>query len=126
MRRNYFSIKSIEQLADEVNIDAAYLSRIFRRFHKDTPYRFLVRLKMGHAASLLLNSGKLVKNVALDSSMRKIISFKTVNPSLLSLLRESPRAGSSQVRLLNHEGIDSFRSTDRIFFLIGMYFPLMF
>ncbi len=89
MRRNYFSIKSIEQLADEVNIDAAYLSRIFRRFHKDTPYRFLVRLKMGHAASLLLNSGKLVKNVAFELGFENPFHFSRAFKSVYGISPEN-------------------------------------
>tara|TARA_A200000113_G_scaffold216828_1_gene222566 strand:+ start:528 stop:1427 length:900 start_codon:yes stop_codon:yes gene_type:complete len=66
IRKNYYQIKTIEQLAKEVHVDAAYLSRIFKRFHHDTPYKFLTRLRMSHAASLLLNSGDLVKNVAYE------------------------------------------------------------
>tara|TARA_B100000242_G_scaffold7358_1_gene4796 strand:- start:2060 stop:3031 length:972 start_codon:yes stop_codon:yes gene_type:complete len=89
MRRNYFTIKSIEQLADEVNIDAAYLSRIFRRFHKDTPYRFLIRLKMGHAASLLLNSGKLVKNVAFELGFENPFHFSRAFKSVYGISPEN-------------------------------------
>jgi len=40
------------------------LSRVFKSFHKETPYAFLVRLKMGRAASLLLKTDTLVKDVA--------------------------------------------------------------
>ena len=89
MRRNYFTIKSIEQLADEVNIDAAYLSRIFRRFHKDTPYRFLIRLKMGHAVSLLLNSGKLVKNVAFELGFENPYHFSRTFKSVYGISPEN-------------------------------------
>ena len=66
MRKNYFRIKTVDELAVELNIDPAYLSRVFRRFHNDTPYRFLIRLKMGHAASLLLSSRRLVKDIAFE------------------------------------------------------------
>ena len=72
LRKNYFRIKTIEELASEVNVDPAYLSRVFRRFHNETPYRFLIRLKMGHAASLLLSSRRLVKDIAFELGFEKI------------------------------------------------------
>ena len=44
LRKNYFRIKTIEELASEVNVDPAYLSRVFRRFHNESllqiPYSF--------------------------------------------------------------------------------------
>ena len=47
----------MKQLAEETHLDPAYLSRVFKRFHKESPYSCLVRMKMEHAASLLLKSG---------------------------------------------------------------------
>lgn len=66
MQVQYMRLKTMAQVAEETNIDAAYLSRVFKRFHHSSPYKFLVRLKMGHAASLLLSPDNLVKNVADD------------------------------------------------------------
>jgi AraC-like DNA-binding protein len=64
MLHNYLRLRSAAEIAEETGVDPAYLSRVFRRFHRVTPYRFLMRLKMRHAASLLLNPGILVKEVA--------------------------------------------------------------
>ena len=89
MRRNYFSIKSIEELANEVNVDPAYLSRTFRRFHKDTPYKFLIRLKMGHAASLLLTTGNLVKNIAFELGYENPFHFSKAFKSVYGVSPES-------------------------------------
>ena len=89
MRRNYFSLKSIEELANEVNVDPAYLSRIFRRFHKDTPYKFLVRLKMSHAASLLLTTGNLVKNIAFELGFENPFHFSRAFKSVYGISPES-------------------------------------
>jgi AraC-like DNA-binding protein len=66
LRKNYLRIKTMEQLAEETHLNPAYLSRVFRRFHKDSPYTYLVRMKMEHAASLLLKSGSLVKEIAYE------------------------------------------------------------
>ena len=66
IRKHYHRLKSVNQLAQETHLDPAYLSRVFKSFHKETPYAFLVRLKMGHAASLLLKTDTLVKDVAYE------------------------------------------------------------
>ena len=66
IRKHYLRLKSVNQLAKETHLDPAYLSRVFKSFHKESPYAFLVRLKMGHAASLLLKSDTLVKDVAYE------------------------------------------------------------
>ena len=89
MRRNYFSLKSIKELANEVNVDAAYLSRIFRRFHKDTPYKFLIRLKMGHAASLLLTTGNLIKNIASELGFENPFHFSRAFKSVYGISPEN-------------------------------------
>ena len=64
LQDHYLTLKSIRQLAHETHLDMAYLSRLFRRFHGSSPYQHLMQLKMSHAASLFLNSGMLVKEVA--------------------------------------------------------------
>ena len=64
LQTHYLRLKTMTQVAEETGVDAAYLSRVFRRFHHSSPYKFLTRLKMGHAASLLLSPDSLVKIVA--------------------------------------------------------------
>ena len=86
IRKNYYQIKSIEHLANQVNLDSAYLSRVFKRFHKEPPYKFLIRLKMSHAASLLLNSGDLVKHVAYELDLKTRSTF----PDFKSIYGVSP------------------------------------
>lgn len=66
MQENYIRLKTMNEVARETGVDPAYLSRVFRRFHRVSPYRFLMRLKMSHAASLLLNPDTLVKEVAAE------------------------------------------------------------
>ena len=58
-------LRSLEQIAEECQIDQAYLCRLFRRFDHQAPYRYLLRLKMNSAAEQLRNPRKLVKEVAL-------------------------------------------------------------
>jgi AraC-like DNA-binding protein len=57
-------LRSLEQIAMECEIDQAYLCRLFRRFDRQAPYRYLLRLKMNFAADRLRDPKMLVKEVA--------------------------------------------------------------
>ena len=89
LRHNYFRLKTIDELATEVNIDAAYLSRVFKRFHNESPYRFLIRLKMGHAASLLLSTRRLVKDIAFELGFENQFHFSRTFKSVYGLSPEN-------------------------------------
>ena len=56
-------LHSLQQIAGECHIDPAYLCRLFRRFGHQTPYQYLLKLKMSHAAQRLLAPGIPVKEV---------------------------------------------------------------
>lgn len=79
---HHVRLRTMREVAAETSVDPAYLSRVFRRFHRTNPHRFLTRLKMSHAASLLLNPGRLVKEVAaelkFDDPFHFSRSFKSV------------------------------------------------
>ena len=49
---------------EECEIDQAYLCRLFRRFDREAPYRYLLRLKMNFAAEQLRDPKMLVKEAA--------------------------------------------------------------
>jgi AraC-like DNA-binding protein len=57
-------LKTLGQIASECHIDPAYLCRLFRRFDHQSPYQYLLRLKMGRAANRLQTAGTTVKQVA--------------------------------------------------------------
>ena len=50
-------LNSLDQVARECHVDRAYLCRLFRRYDRQTPYRFLTRQKMHLAAERLLDPG---------------------------------------------------------------------
>ena len=60
----YRELRTVEEVAAACHVEQAYLCRLFRRFGHSSPYQYLLRLKMNRAADLLLNSDKLVKEVA--------------------------------------------------------------
>ncbi len=66
IQENFIRLRTMTEVSEEIGIDPAYLSRVFRRFHHSSPYKFLIRLKMSHAAALLLSPDSLVKDVAAE------------------------------------------------------------
>lgn len=63
-RANFLSIATIGEAASHLGYSAEYLVRLFRRFGQTTPHRYLTRLKMGYAASTLMQTGCRVKELA--------------------------------------------------------------
>jgi AraC-like DNA-binding protein len=60
----WFHLHTLEQIARECHVDPAYMCRLFHRFDHQSPYQYLLRLKMNHAAERLQVSGASVKQVA--------------------------------------------------------------
>jgi AraC-like DNA-binding protein len=55
---------SLEAVAKKCLVNPAYLCRLFQRFGRESPYRYLQHLRMNHAVELLQTQGYLVKEVA--------------------------------------------------------------
>lgn len=66
IRQNCLAIKSLEDVAEACHVDEAYLCRLFSRFDSQSPYQYLMQLKMGAAAVRLQREGKLVKQIAYE------------------------------------------------------------
>ena len=64
VRENYLSLRSLAQISEACQIDEAYLCRLFQRYDDQSPYQFLMRLKMSAAAQQLQDSQTLVKEIA--------------------------------------------------------------
>ena len=64
IEKNSARLKTLRQIAEECHVDAAYLCRLFQRYNHQSPYQFLMRLKMNHAAEWLQQPGAMVKQVA--------------------------------------------------------------
>jgi AraC-like DNA-binding protein len=64
IEENFQRLRTLEQLAGECRLNAAYLCRLFQRYDHQTPYQFLMRLKMTVAAEKLQEPGAMVKQVA--------------------------------------------------------------
>jgi AraC-like DNA-binding protein len=74
----HLRLATLEQIAGECHIDAAYLCRLFRRFDRQSPYQYLLRLKMSHASSLLQVPGSSVKQIADEMGFSDAFHFSRV------------------------------------------------
>ncbi|HPA19343.1 MAG TPA: AraC family transcriptional regulator [Verrucomicrobiae bacterium] len=66
MQAHFLRLGSVEDAARECHVDPAYLSRLFRRFDRQTPHVFMMHAKMQFAAERLRVPGIMVKEVAAD------------------------------------------------------------
>jgi AraC-like DNA-binding protein len=64
VQQHFLRLKTLDQMAQECHADRAYLCRLFRRYDHQSPYQYLLRLKMNAAAEQLQQPGALVKQVA--------------------------------------------------------------
>ena len=63
---NYLKIRSLSEAARACGVSGAHLSRLFHRFDTESPKAFLLRLKMNHAAELILRGNLPVKAAAAE------------------------------------------------------------
>jgi AraC family transcriptional regulator, arabinose operon regulatory protein len=62
--RHYPQLASVEEAAEQCEVTASYLTRLFKRFTHETPHHCLLRLKMTQALLLLRQPQVQVKAVA--------------------------------------------------------------
>jgi AraC-like DNA-binding protein len=78
-------LRTLRQAARECHVDSAYLCRLFGRYDHQSPYQFLLRLKMTFAAERLQQPGALVKHVAEEAGFADAFHFSRVFRSVLGL-----------------------------------------
>ncbi|HEX7261105.1 MAG TPA: AraC family transcriptional regulator [Luteolibacter sp.] len=82
IERNYLEITKLEAISKACEVDGAYLCRLFARFHDESPYQFLNRLRMEHASRILLESDATVKSVAAALGFKDAFHFSRVFKSI--------------------------------------------
>ena len=82
IEQHFLSLRSLAQAARTCHVDQAYLCRLFRRFDHQTPYHYLLRLKMHRAAELLLGPDRLIKQVAEELGFSDPYHFSRVFKSV--------------------------------------------
>ncbi len=74
----FLRLRTLEEFAEKCRIDRSYLCRLFQTYGHETPYHFLLRLKMHHAANLLQDSGLSVKEAGLAVGFADQMHFSRV------------------------------------------------
>ena len=64
IEEHYRELKSAAGIAKRVGVDSSYLCRLFQRYGAMSPYRYLTRLRMQYAMTLLTREGLDVTSVA--------------------------------------------------------------
>lgn len=82
IERHFLETTKLDDIARGCGIDAPYLCRLFARYHDESPYQFLTRLRMGHASRLLLESDVTVKAVAAVLGFKDAFHFSRVFKSV--------------------------------------------
>jgi len=78
MEQRFLNLQTLEQIARECHVDKAYLCRLFRRYDDQSPYQYLLRLKMSSAAERLSRRGTLVKEAAQECGYPDPFHFSRV------------------------------------------------
>jgi AraC-like DNA-binding protein len=88
---HYASLKTLGQIARQCHVDPAYLCRLFRRYDHQSPYQFLMRLKMNRAAGRLMDSNTLIKQIAAELEFEDPCHFSRAFKSVFGLSPEAFR-----------------------------------
>ena len=64
IEENYLRVHTLGEVAVGCHVDSAYLCRLFKRFRRQSPFRYLQNLKMNRAVELIRNGNRSVKQAA--------------------------------------------------------------
>ncbi len=82
IKEQYLTLSSLEAVAKGCGVEAAYLCRLFARYHDESPYQFLTRLRMEHASRLLLEDEASVRSVSEAMGYKDPFHFSRVFKSV--------------------------------------------
>jgi AraC-like DNA-binding protein len=64
IEEHFRRLRTLEQISDECHVTSAHICRLFRLYEQQSPYSYLLRLKMNYAAELIQQGSILVKQAA--------------------------------------------------------------
>jgi AraC-like DNA-binding protein len=88
---NHSRLQNMAEVASACHVDPSYLCRLFHRYAHQTPYQFLMRLKMNLAAELLHNPELLVKQVSAQLGFSDPFHFSRAFKKVFGLSPEAFR-----------------------------------
>jgi YesN/AraC family two-component response regulator len=89
IEQHFLNLRTLRQIADDCHINEAYLCRLFQRYDQQTPYQYLLRLKINDASTRLLQPNVLIKQAAEEVGFADPLHFSRVFKTVLGL---SPKA----------------------------------
>jgi AraC-like DNA-binding protein len=72
---NFLRTRTLQEAADACHVNVSYLCRLFQRFGRERPYRYLQLLRMNHAADLLRHHDRMVRDVAEELGFENANNF---------------------------------------------------
>lgn len=64
IKEHFITLNSLQDIAESCMFDHAYICRLFKRFDTQSPYQYLLNLKMAYAADQFQETNILVKEIA--------------------------------------------------------------
>jgi AraC-like DNA-binding protein len=111
---HYRNVTGLPEVAAHCHIDPAYICRLFKRYDHQSPWQYIIQLKMREAAQRLQTPGALIKNVAHELNFGDAFQFSRtfrrvfgVSPSRFVQLQrtqfDKARGTISQAAVLLHK-----------------------
>jgi AraC-like DNA-binding protein len=91
IQQHFRRLKTLQQISAECRLNHSYLCRLFRRYDHQTPYQYLMRLKMNLAAERLQQPAALVKQVAEEAGFGDPFHFSRAFKSVFGLAPDAFR-----------------------------------
>jgi len=85
VEQHFWRLKTLQQISAECRLNHSYLCRLFRRYDHQSPYQYLLRLKMNLAAELLRQPAALVKQVAEETGFEDPFHFSRAFKAVFGL-----------------------------------------
>jgi AraC-like DNA-binding protein len=83
--QSFARLRTLREISRECHVSGAHLCRLFRRYDRQSPYQYLLRLKMNAAAEKLARPGTLVKQVAQEMGFADPFHFSRAFKSVLGV-----------------------------------------
>lgn len=78
-------LRTLDEVASECHVSAANVCRLFRTYDQQSPYQFLLRLKVNRAAVLLREQGGPIKDTARQRGFFDALHFSLVFRKILGV-----------------------------------------
>jgi AraC-like DNA-binding protein len=85
IEQHFVRLRTLEEVAVECHANKAYLCRLFRTYDHQSPYQYLLHLKMNHAAECIQKPGALIKQAAQEVGFADPFHFSRVFHSVLGV-----------------------------------------